>query len=321
MSQRSLWTRDTAGVGNTKDRGGILDMNRREQLRSRIIGSGPMVIAPGAYDCITARLVEQAGFGAVYMTGAGTAAACGFPDYGLVTMSEMVDNAGRMANAITVPLIADADTGYGNELNVTRTVQEYESRGVAAIHIEDQEFPKRCGHLDDKVVIPTADYVAKIRAAASARRDPDFLIIARTDANAVYGLDEAVERVNLALAAGADIAFVEAPRTVDQMQAIPKMVKGPCLLNLVWAGKTPDVSFSEAEAMGYRLTILPGMLLAGVMVACDELLARTREAKRHAPLPDHMTVHEMFRRMGAEDWDPLRHRFRDGRSTSHAAAE
>src|SRR5690242_18457080 len=172
-----------------------------------------MVVAPGAYDCITARLIERAGFDAVYMTGAGTAATLGYPDFGLVTMSEMVGNAARIAAAVALPVIADADTGYGNELNVFRTVHEFERAGVAGIHIEDQEFPKKCGHLDDKQIIPREDYIAKIRAAAAARRDKDFLIIARTDSRAVAGLDEAVARVNAALAAGADMAFVEAPQT------------------------------------------------------------------------------------------------------------
>src|SRR5579863_7942073 len=142
-----------------------------------MIRQGGMIVAPGAYDCITARLIEAAGFQAIYMTGAGTAATLGYPDYGLVTMSEMADNAGRLAAAVPVPVIADADTGYGNELNVTRTVREYARRGVAGLHIEDQGFPKKCGHLDDKVVIPLDDYLAKIRAAAAAKPEADLLLI------------------------------------------------------------------------------------------------------------------------------------------------
>src|SRR3954449_5687941 len=157
-------------------------MNRATKLRQLL--RQDMIVAPGAYDCITARTIAQAGFSAVYMTGAGTAATLGYPDYGLVTMSEMVENAGRIATSVKVPVIADADTGYGNELNVVRTVREYEKRGVAGIHIEDQGFPKKCGHLDDKVIIPLDDYLAKIRAAAAAKRNPDFLIIARTDSRA-----------------------------------------------------------------------------------------------------------------------------------------
>src|SRR5271163_1874028 len=162
-----------------------------------------MIVAPGAYDCITARMIARAGFSCVYMTGAGTAATLGYPDFGLVTMSEMVDNAGRIAAAVDLPVIADADTGYGNELNVFRTVGEFERSGVAGIHIEDQEFPKKCGHLEGKQVISRDDYIAKIRAAAAARRDQDFMIIARTDSRAVAGLDEAIARANAALTAGA----------------------------------------------------------------------------------------------------------------------
>src|SRR5579864_3721156 len=174
-----------------------------KRLRELLGGTG-MVIAPGAYDCIGARVIEQAGFTAVYMTGAGTAATLGYPDYGLITMSEMAANAGRIAMAVKVPVIADADTGYGNELNVTRTVREYEQRGVAGIHIEDQGFPKKCGHLDDKEIVPREDWLAKLRAAVAARRSADFTIIARTDSRAVAGFDEAVARANAALAAGAD---------------------------------------------------------------------------------------------------------------------
>src|SRR6202046_4156807 len=154
-----------------------MKMSKPNELRELLTQDG-IVTAPGAYDCITARMIDQAGFSAVYMTGAGTAAALGYPDYGLVTMSEMVENAGRIAAAVSVPVIADADTGYGNELNVVRTVRDYEQAGVAGIHIEDQVSPKRCGHLDDKEIVPREDWIAKIRAAADARRDPDFLIIA-----------------------------------------------------------------------------------------------------------------------------------------------
>jgi len=209
--------------------------------RLRELLAGPdLVRAPGAYDGITARLIEQAGFPAVYMTGAGTSAAHGFPDYGLLTLTEMVDNAALIARAVSVPVISDADTGYGNELNVTRAVREFEARGVAAIHIEDQVSPKRCGHLDGKEVVAEAEFVSKIRAAIAARRDPDFVIIARTDANGVLGFEAAVSRANAALAAGADMIFLEAPRTLEEVAATPRRVNGPCLLNVVPGGRTPN---------------------------------------------------------------------------------
>jgi len=269
-----------------------------------------MLVAPGAYDCITARTIAQAGFPAVYMTGAGTAATLGYPDYGIITMSEMAENAGRIATAVDVPVIADADTGYGNELNTTRTVREYEKRGVAGLHIEDQGFPKKCGHLDNKVIVPLDEYLAKVRAAVAARRDPDFLIIARTDSRAVLGLEEAIRRANAALAAGADMAFVEAPQTMEEVASVPKLVKGPCLFNNVWRGKSPEVAFDEAQRMGYRLTIVPGMLFKAVIGTCDAVLKEMKAQGRHPQLDTGMTVRDAFRRVGADEWDAVSERFR-----------
>jgi len=293
-------------------------MSPGRQFRE-LLRRGGLVIAPGAYDCITARSIAQAGFGAVYMTGAGTAATLGFPDYGLVTMSEMAENAGRIAAAVEAPVIADADTGYGNELNATRTVREYERRGVAGLHIEDQGFPKKCGHLDNKVIVPLDEYLAKVRAAVAARRDPDFVVIARTDSRAVLGLDEAVRRANAALAAGADMAFVEAPVTVEEVAAVPRLVKGPCLLNVVWGGKTPEVALGDAERMGYQLAIVPGLLFKAVMGVCDTMLSQLRSTGRH-PVPIHnMTVREAFRRVGADEWDAVSNRFGVAKPASAAA--
>jgi 2-methylisocitrate lyase-like PEP mutase family enzyme len=283
-------------------------MSRASKLRALLKQDG-MLVAPGAYDCITARTIAQAGFPAVYMTGAGTAATLGYPDYGLVTMSEMADNAGRIATSVDVPVIADADTGYGNELNTTRTVREYERRGVAGLHIEDQGFPKKCGHLDNKVIVPLDEYLAKVRAAVAARQDPDFLIIARTDSRAVLGLEEAVRRANAALAAGADVAFVEAPQTMEEVAAVPKLVKGPCLFNNVWRGKSPDVAHDEAQRLGYRITIVPGMLFKAVLGACDALLRQMKDEKRHPILDTGMTVRDAFRRVGADEWDAVSARF------------
>jgi 2-methylisocitrate lyase-like PEP mutase family enzyme len=271
----------------------------------RLLAGPDLVVAPGAYDCITARAIEAAGYPAAYMTGAGTAAAAGYPDYGLLTMSEMVANAGRIAAATHLPLIADADTGFGNELNATRAVREYERSGVAAIHIEDQVFPKKCGHLDQKEVIPLDDFVAKIRAAAKAKSDPDFLLIARTDARANLGLDEALRRANAALEAGADLAFIEAPESLDEVRAIPKLVAGPCMLNIVWNGKTPDLSFDDVAAAGYRLAILPLLLIGAVLERCDAQLTLTRQLGQHAPAGT-ATPKEIFARFGAADWDSLR---------------
>jgi 2-methylisocitrate lyase-like PEP mutase family enzyme len=276
-----------------------------------MLRDGDMIVAPGAYDCITARMVDQAGYSACYMTGAGVAATLGYPDYGLVTMSEMADNAGRMTNVLNIPLIADADTGYGNELNVIRTVREYEKRGVAAIQIEDQTFPKRCGHLDNKEVVAIDEFLPKIRAAKAAKTNPNFTIIARTDARAVIGFDEAVRRANAVLDAGADVAFIEAPQTMEEVRAVPKLVKGPCRLNIVWKGKTPEVSIADARALGFRIMIFPGMLFKAVIGTCDKVLADLKTQGRHPALAGDMDIKAGFARVGANEWEPLRERFRD----------
>ncbi len=283
-------------------------MNAATQLR-QLLARPEIVVAPGAYDGLTARLIQQAGFAAVYMTGAGTAAARGFPDFGLLGMSEMVDNAAVIARSVDIPVIADADTGYGNELNVTRTVREFEARNVAAIHLEDQVFSKRCGHLDGKEIVERDEYIAKIRAAVAARRNPDFTIIARTDARAVVSLDEAIERANLAIEAGADMAFVEAPRTLEEVAAIPREVKGPCLLNLVPAGRTPLLPFAQAQDLGYRMVILPGLLLKATMEAGDAVLRDVRQSGQMPPLKIDASVAEFFRRFGSDEWSALRQRF------------
>jgi 2-methylisocitrate lyase-like PEP mutase family enzyme len=277
-----------------------------------------MVTAPGCFECMGARAIERAGFEAVYMTGAGTAATLGYPDYGLVTMSEMADNAGRIATAIKLPVIADADTGYGNELNAIRTVREYEKRGVAGIHIEDQGFPKKCGHLEDKTIVPLEDYVAKIRAAVSAKVDPNYLIIARTDSRAVLGFEEAIRRANAAIEAGADMAFVEAPQNLEETTAVPKLVKGPCMLNMVWRGKTPDLSMEEAAKLDYAFMILPGLLTRTIVGACDAALAELKAKGRHPVPQSNITPQQGFNLNGAAEWDRYRTEFRE---TTKQAAE
>jgi 2-methylisocitrate lyase-like PEP mutase family enzyme len=286
-------------------------MSGAARLRELLAGDA-LVVAPGAYDCLTARIVEQAGFPAVYMTGAGTAASLGYPDYGLLTMTEMAQNAARIAAAVGVPVIADADTGFGNELNVVRTVREYAAAGVAALHVEDQVFPKRCGHLDDKEVIGADEFVSKVRAAAENRPDPDLVLIARTDARAVLGLDEAVERANRALAAGADVAFVEAPQTLEEVAEVPRRVEGPCLLNVVAAGKTPEVGLERAAELGYRLAIVPVLLLAALLAVGDAALAELAATGRHTESVPVIPVQEIFARAGAGAWDDVRSRYDAG---------
>ncbi len=275
-----------------------------------------MLVVPGAHDAIGARQIEQAGFDAVYMTGGVTSMAHGFPDFGLIDFSEMANNAMRITRSTTLPVIADADTGYGNELNVIRTVREYELRGVAGLHIEDQVSPKRCGHLEGKEVVPRTEFVSKIRAAAEARRNPQTLIIARTDARAVLGLDEAIDRVNDALAAGADMAFVEALQTMEEIAEVPRRVRGPCLLNLVPGGKTPLNDLRDAEAMGYKVCILPGLLVMAQVDAADAALAHVKTTGR---VPASTSpIGAVFRRFGAEEWDALRARYGAGAVATQA---
>jgi 2-methylisocitrate lyase-like PEP mutase family enzyme len=285
-------------------------MSNAAALRA-LLRAGKMIVAPGAIDGITGRAIDRAGFQAAYMTGAGTSMTLGYPDYGLITMSEMVANATRIVNSISIPLISDADTGYGNELNVFRTVQEFERAGVAGIHIEDQVFPKRCGHLDSKEVTSREDYIAKIRAAAAARKSKDFVIIARTDSRAVLGLDEAVARGRLALANGADIVFLEAPQTLEEVASIPKLIGGPCLLNIVRGGKTPDLPLDDAERMGYVIAILPGLLLGSILTACDEALEAVKRERRFPAPKVETSPAKTFARFGSAQWDERRTAFRD----------
>ncbi len=278
----------------------------RNTTRFRELLDGPdLITAPGVYDAITARLALEAGFSSLYMSGAMVSAALGYPDYGLVTMTEMVQAAGVIARVSDVPVIADADTGFGNELNVTRAVREYELHGVAAIHIEDQVSPKRCGHLDGKEVISKEEYVSKIKAAVRARRDPDFSIIARTDSYGASGLSDAVERANAALEAGANIAFIEGPRTLDDITAIPRMVKGPCLLNIVQGGRTPLFDLNETKRLGYRIAIMPGAILLSSLLAIERDLAHIARTGIVPPAPEGTDVRGIFLRLGAAEWNAL----------------
>ncbi|MDQ1478773.1 MAG: hypothetical protein QOE62_4002 [Actinomycetota bacterium] len=274
----------------------------------QLLEASELIVAPGAYDAITARLVEQAGFPLVYMTGAGAAAARGYPDYGLLTMSEMVDTAGVMARSVSVPVLADADTGFGNELNVTRTVQEYEACGVAGMHLEDQVSPKRCGHLDGKQVIDRDRFTSLITAAVAARRSDDFVIIARTDAVATVGLDEAIDRANAALDVGADVAFVEALTTIEDLAAVPTRVHGPCLLNVVPGGKTPMRDMTEIASLGYRIAICPGLLLGATVFIGDMVLKELADTKVH-PSSGKGSPGDFFARFGGAEWDVVRARF------------
>ena len=231
-----------------------------ETLQSRL-GRKPIVVAPGVYDAFTALVAEQAGFTTLYVSGAAIAyTRLGRPDIGLVSMTEVAETLALIRDRVTAHLIVDADTGYGNALNVRRTVHEFERAGANGIQIEDQDFPKRCGHLDNKAVIPTDEMCGKIRAALDARRDRNTLIIARTDAVAVEGFERAMERANRYREAGADMLFVEAPKTRDDLGRMAEVLRGtiPFMANMVEGGKTPILPAKELEAMGFALVIFPG---------------------------------------------------------------
>lgn len=250
-------------------------MSARKKLKQLMAGPD-YVIAPGAYDTLTARLVQVAGFEAVYLTGGGYSRASGYPDIGLLTMSEIVPWIARTVEAVDIPVIADMDTGYGNAVNVVRSVREYEKTGVAAFHLEDQVSPKKCGHYEGKALVSTAEMVGKIKAAVDTRRDADMLIIARTDARAVEGLQAALERMNAYLEAGADLGFVEAPQSAAELAAIPKSIGKPAVANIFEGGKTPPLPARELQAMGYRLGIYPSQTHRAAIFAAQEVLAVLR---------------------------------------------
>jgi carboxyvinyl-carboxyphosphonate phosphorylmutase len=250
----------------------------RARLRELLAAPAPL-LAPGAYDALSARLVEQAGFDAVYMTGFGTTASLiGRPDVGLLSGAEMVDNARRIAAAVDVPVIADADTGYGNALNVVRTVQLYEQAGVAGIQLEDQVMPKKCGHMSGKALIGVDEMAGKVHAAAAARRDPDLVIVARTDAVAVHGLDDAIGRARAYAEAGADVLFVEAPTSEADIERVATELSGlaPLVFNWAEGGRTPPLSLERMTELGFSLVIYPIGTLLAATAAMRSLLATLR---------------------------------------------
>ena len=266
----------------------------------QLLNQPGIIQAPGAYDCLTAKLIQQAGFPAVYMTGAGTSVAqLGYPDLGLATMTDMIANAGSIADILDVPLIADADTGYGGILNVRRTIRQYERAGVAAVHIEDQEMPKRCGHLDDKKVVSTQDMVQKIRAAVDARTDDDFTIIVRTDSIAVTVWEDAMHRCEQYMKAGADALFVEALRTPEEVEQVAKNLDIPLLYNFVESGKSPLLSAADLEKFGFKIVIYPASALLSVTHIVEQVMAQLKGTGTTAHLMDKMvTLEACFEAVG-----------------------
>ena len=283
---------------------------RREKFRT-LLGRPGVTLVPGAHDALTARLIEAKGFEAVYMTGGGTAVALtGLPDNGLVTASETVMNARYLADAVSIPLIVDADTGYGNAVNVVRTVRDLDRAGAACIQIEDQVSPKRCGHLPGKEVVGRAEFIGKIRAAADHRPDPALAIMARTDARATRGFEEAVARGNEALAAGADLVFIEALESPEEFAAYARRCPGPLLANMTEFGKTPLIPAREFGQMGYRFVIFPASALRVMLRAASELLDEIREKGTQAAFLDRMTTRqELYELIGYDAYHRIEARY------------
>lgn len=244
----------------------------------QLLGRGSLAMAPGAADALSARLIEQAGFPLCYFTAAGFSnSQFAFPDVGLVTLSEVADQIRRITEAIAVPLIADGDTGHGNALNVMRTVREFERAGAAGIQLEDQVTPKRCGHFDGKLIVPIEEMRGKLRAAAEARRSDDFVVIARTDARAVDGFGAAIDRAAAYAEAGADVLFIEAPQSIDELERIPRLLPArPHIVNVTPSGKTPLLSATRLEQLGYRIAIFPNLALQVAMKAVRDALDQLR---------------------------------------------
>lgn len=286
-------------------------MSVRRTLRSLVEKKNGLLV-PGAYDGVSARLVERAGFPAVYMTGYGTSASrLGLPDLGYAGLAEMSDHARNLAAAVGIPLIADADTGYGNALGVRRTVQAYEAAGVAALHIEDQLAPKRCGHLSGHQLVPLEEFAGKIRAAVDARRDPDLLVIARTDAISAVGLDEALRRGEAAVRAGADVLFIEAPRDEAQVARIAKAFDTPLLYNYASGGRSPLLPMPALRALGYAIVLLPVDTLMVATRAIVDFLAEVRRRDDVLSLADRYFPFAEFNELiGAVDQIALADRYR-----------
>lgn len=284
-------------------------MRPTAQLRALLAREGA-VIAPGVADALNARLVAQHKFEAIYMTGAGTTATrLGMPDVGLLTMTEMVDNAARIADASGLPVIADADNGYGGVLNVRRTIQSYERAGVTAIHLEDQVIPKRCGHLAGKQVVPIEEMVVKIKAATDARVDQDFLLIARTDAIAVEGFERALERAEIYRSAGADVIFVEAPNR-EQLPKIAPQIRAPLLYNMAASGKTPFLTKDEIERLGFKIIIYPNWIVLAQIRAASRVLKTLKETGSIAGLANEVaSFREFFDLVGMQEVQALEGRY------------
>jgi 2-methylisocitrate lyase-like PEP mutase family enzyme len=279
------------------------------QLRA-LLNKGGLITAPGVYDGLSARIAEAAEFEALYISGGAIARSMGYPDVGLVTQTEMIKRLEEIRAVTSLPLIVDADTGYGNAINVVRTIRAYERAGAAALHIEDQVEPKRCGHYEGKEIVSAHEMEQKIRAAVEAREQGELVIIARTDARAVIGLEAAIERGNAYAETGADMIFVEAPQSVEEIERIAQEVKAPLLINMFWGGKTPLVPADQLAALGYRLMIVPSDLQRAAIRAMQRAAAVIRQDGNTAAMAEEMVSFvEREEVIGKSDIEALQKRF------------
>jgi 2-methylisocitrate lyase-like PEP mutase family enzyme len=281
------------------------------QIFKQLLKRDKLLVAPGCFDGLSARLVEKAKFEAGYLSGGAVARSMGLPDIGLVTMSEVIERAAQVVAAVKIPIIADADTGYGNAINLVRTVREYERVGAAAIHIEDQITPKRCGHLDGKEVISLAEMEKKLEAALASRTDPDFCIIARTDARGVHGLADAIERARAFARLGVDAVFVEAPQSEAELEEIPRALPDvPLLVNVFKGGKTPMLPVERLQEMGYRIAIYPSETQRAAIYAMTQALNLLKRAGTTEAMDEALTTFkDRDRVVGLADWQELERKF------------
>ncbi|MEH2013803.1 isocitrate lyase/PEP mutase family protein [Nostoc sp.] len=286
-------------------------MSSSQKLR-QLLARPEIIIIPGVYDCLGAKLVEQTGFEVLVTSGFGIAASTlGLPDYGFVTATEMLYSVGRIAQSVNIPLIADLDTGYGNALNVVRTIKDAVQLGVAGVLLEDQEWPKKCGHFEGKRVIPQAEHVGKIRAAVEARGDSGLVIIARTDVRASLGLDEAIARGRAYIAAGADILFVEAPQSIEELKAIAAAFPDvPLVANIVEGGKTPEVSVAKLQQLGFKIVFFPLTALLAVTKVMTACFLHLKEQGTTTELPDLVSFQDFQELVGVPQYLQIEQKFK-----------
>jgi 2,3-dimethylmalate lyase len=290
---------------------GLKSTAGRSRRFAEMLASGETIVAPGAFDCISARLVETAGFPAVYITGSGVSMSIlGAPDVGVVSFKEVVEHIGRIADIVSIPVIADADTGYGGAVNIFRTVREFERAGVSAIQIEDQQWPKRCGHEPGRRLVSAADMEARLRAALAARQDPDFKIIARTDARATEGIDAAIDRIKRYRDTGVDILFVESPESEVELERIVREAPGVHLANMVEGGRTPVLDVDALRRLGFRIVIFPNSLTRLFARMGGELLVELGRTGTTAGYRDRMLDHrQLWDLFDNSGWVALADRF------------